>query len=417
MTDNTSAILVGGFQIRDGHMVPPHFDPMSSHAVHSKIWEMGATSIWLGPTSFWIQVVLMRVLQACVPALFGLVIYYGIVKQRGSVASYLLGYGIIIPAALYSPFVLIEYFSISNISIMLGVTTIGVLMPFFCIEAMHNTAVVGVENNIMSYLAYYGSIVPFKRNFKTGEPMPVTRKYLMIKTVTVNYKVALLILYFAVLAHYDFVPFASAPERESWYSYLHWAHLLNNFCLILLTSQCIDVGDEGTGLVVSVISGKQVITVMNHPVLCSQSVTDFWSRRWNMTMQGTFKRGIVRPLLRLGAPRWVAVLGTFVASGIMHEYICQVIQCKYRLYPDIALPYVATIGNQLSFFVWNGSVVLMENAFFPKINKLPWPLNTFLVSLTVLPISHWFFDEYLLSGFYQDCSLAIPLVFYNPQQY
>jgi hypothetical protein len=87
--------------------------------------------------------------------------------------------------------------------------------------------------------------------------------------------------------------------------------------------QCIDVGDEQLGLIVTLMSGSQVIDVMRNTMLLSTSATAFWNNQWNMTMHGNFKWGIVEPLMRRGdVPRWVAVLATFAVSSLLHEYIC-----------------------------------------------------------------------------------------------
>jgi hypothetical protein len=309
---------------------------------------------------------------------------------------------------------------------MIGISAIGVLMPFFCMEAMHDTAVVGVEASLRSYVIYYCTIVPLKRDSRTGERIPATRTYLAKKLRSVVIKMVIIVLLLNILDPVDYVPFQEVPtpEDSSWpwlssiyYQYFHWTHLANNFSTAFLMCQCIDVGDEQFGLIVALMTGSEAIDVMRNPMLLSTSATDFWSNRWNMTMHGSFKRGIVKPLMRRGdVPRWVAVLGTFVVSGLLHEYICQVIQAKSIRFPGIAKDYVANIGNQLCFFVWNGGVVVLERLVFPKgkmTNRSVWPLNTMLVLLTVLPVSHWFTDEYLRSGFYNDVSLGLPLFVYK----
>jgi hypothetical protein len=78
--------------------------------------------------------------------------------------------------------------------------------------------------------------------------------------------------------------------------------------------------------------------------------------------------------------------------------------------------YVANMGNQLSFFAWNGVVVLLGRLLFPKDASMTWnvwPINTLLVLVTILPVSHWLTDEYIRSGFYNDVSLGLPLFVYT----
>lgn len=74
----------------------------------------------------------------------------------------------------------------------------------------------------------------------------------------------------------------------------------------------------------------------------------------------------------------------------------------------------------MAFFAYNGIVVLIEyalkgNKFIAEMNKaLPKPAITALVLLTVMPVSHWFTDEYVMSGFYSDYSLGFPRIVYMP---
>jgi hypothetical protein len=75
-------------------------------------------------------------------------------------------------------------------------------------------------------------------------------------------------------------------------------------------------------------------------------------------------------------------------------------------------------GMHMAFFAYNGLVVMIEHAF--KGNKfltelpkaLPKRAITALVLLTVIPVSHWFTDEYVMSGFYTDYSLGFPKIVY-----
>jgi hypothetical protein len=109
---------------------------------------------------------------------------------------------------------------------------------------------------------------------------------------------------------------------------------------------------------------------------------------------------------------------TFLVSGLLHEYVCCLIESKYRLYPGIASPYAPHYGRQSAFFLWNGGVVLLEYMlsplpFFQRVKRtLPKPVITALVLLTVLPVSHWFTDEYIRSGFYSDYSMGFPLILF-----
>jgi hypothetical protein len=120
-------------------------------------------------------------------------------------------------------------------------------------------------------------------------------------------------------------------------------------------------------------------------------------------------------------------MATFIASGLLHEYVLCIISLKGTttgLYNsssssshddghDVLVP---SHGMHICFFAWNGLVMTIEHAL--KGNKalsrarqsLPRQVVTVLVLMTVLPVSHWFTDEYVTSGFYTDYSLGFPRI-------
>ena len=111
-------------------------------------------------------------------------------------------------------------------------------------------------------------------------------------------------------------------------------------------------------------------------------------------------------------------MGTFIASGLLHEYFLSILSLKGRLFPDDHARFVPYYGMHMAFFAWNGLIMAIEHAL--KGNKtmsrvgesLPRPLLTALVLLTVIPVSHWFTDEYIMSGFYSDISMGFPRIVY-----
>ena len=101
------------------------------------------------------------------------------------------------------------------------------------------------------------------------------------------------------------------------------------------------------------------------------------------------------PLRKNGIPAGVAGLGTFAASGILHEFILAalaIIVAKREGHK----PFTPSYGNHLAFFAWNGFVLAAEGLLYkhPIIQEmkrwLPPPVITAMVIMTVLPIGHWF---------------------------
>ena len=56
----------------------------------------------------WKQLLFFNFLQSIIQVVFAFFIYEGIVKRRGTIGSFILGLGIIIPASLYLPFYLLN---------------------------------------------------------------------------------------------------------------------------------------------------------------------------------------------------------------------------------------------------------------------------------------------------------------------
>ncbi|KAK9150070.1 hypothetical protein Syun_008379 [Stephania yunnanensis] len=103
--------------------------------------------------------------------------------------------------------------------------------------------------------------------------------------------------------------------------------------------------------------GLELEPHFNKPYMAT-SLQDFWGRRWNLMASNALRSSVYEPLKRLvssrshdiGAmlPRIVAVMGTFVASGLVHE---------------IALYYFARMRpswEMTGFFVLQGLVVIVE---------------------------------------------------------
>mmetsp|Transcript_8545 Transcript_8545/g.19794 ORF Transcript_8545/g.19794 Transcript_8545/m.19794 type:complete len:297 (+) Transcript_8545:40-930(+) len=286
-------------------------------------------------------------------------------------------------------------------------------------EAMYGTSGDHVEKDLRSYCACYATIIPFRRDEKTGKFIRTTGKEIMDRAAGILGKLGMIIVIYSILTPFQFAPFPSPRTNGTFVSQLcalfHWGHILNNFCIAGITSLAIDYGNNAIGLGITCLTGFSTIEIMHSPMCLSKSPSDFWGRRWNLTMHKSIKNGVYRPLRKF-LPRHFAAVGAFLASGLLHEYVLSVIALKAQLYPWIGLGYIPRHGSQLLFFLWNGAMVAMEyvlcDTFAIKwaTNNLPRPIITCLVVLTVLPVSHLFTDEYLRSGFYSDISLGWPII-------
>ena len=98
-------------------------------------------------------------------------------------------------------------------------------------------------------------------------------------------------------------------------------------------------------------AGVNAQPLMNWPLL-SQSVSEFWGKRWNRAFRDITHRFLFRPV----APRWGATAGliaVFLLSGVVHDLV-------------ISLPPGAGYGLPTLYFVIQGAALLLEHSTFAK---------------------------------------------------
>jgi len=116
----------------------------------------------------------------------------------------------------------------------------------------------------------------------------------------------------------------------------------------------------------------------------------------------------------------MAVVWTFLVSGIIHEWILTVLLISKNKYTcDNGTPMLQCITrnihlNQTKFFTWHGIVVGLESVLFKMKyvkqfrEKSPAWVLTLLIWLLMFPCAHWYFDDYIESGFFHHGQLGIP---------
>jgi len=57
--------------------------------------------------------------------------------------------------------------------------------------------------------------------------------------------------------------------------------------------QCLVTGSTGVGLLISLLSGIETMTLMDNPLFESSSPSEFWGQRWNKLIQGVLKVGLL----------------------------------------------------------------------------------------------------------------------------
>lgn len=75
-----------------------------------------------------------------------------------------------------------------------------------------------------------------------------------------------------------------------------------------------------------------------------------------------------------------------------------------------------TYGQATAFFVWNSIIIALEYSIGGAVvfqvmrNNLPPTVLSLFVSLTALPMAHWFTHDYVKSDFFHDGQIAFPML-------
>jgi len=373
--------------------------------------------ILLPSASFWIQMSALLAMQSILCITIAAVIYLFIIQKRGTVTAFLMGYGFVIPFVVWMPYYLIRALDLRNMCLMISVATTPILVVFRCMEAMYGYSPPAVESKLLYYMVYYSSVIELEFDPKTTHPIQASHNDKLTTGKQFLGSYFLLSIFYSILEPCSYALFDSPIERASHgqqltvLDFIHPGHLANNFIVAYLTHTCLKVGTSGFGLAISALSGIKTMTVTNNPMFGCTSPSDFWGRRWNRLVHGVLKRGVFKPV-RAYFPTFVALAVTFLASGLLHEYVLYVITLKN----DNETSFSPMHGSHVAFFAWNGIIMLLEYATcytkpiqWMKTN-LPTPIVTLLVLLTVLPVAHWFTHEYMASGFYSQFRIGFPLI-------
>jgi Membrane bound O-acyl transferase family len=396
---------------------------------HDAVASIGVTAL---SVPFWIQLVSVVLLGSFFNALVAILVYHTCLVRTipakqpqpdSKSLSYLVGYGIVIPCLLFVPFGIAHALELQNRAIKVAAASGSVLMVFRCLEAVHGTApTFATSRGVGQYVLYYVATIQFDFDEKSGAVQPATAHWLrrqLLRSIQLFLETAVM---FSILIprNFQLVTLNINPQGHSRLATVA-AHLVNNLATAMLTSLCLDVGATGLGLVTSAVTQRRTVEIHDHPITRSTSPGNFWGQRWNVLVGSALKRGIYVPLRQAGRSRAAAALVTFVASGLLHEYVVALIlyQPSGAVPPaadmDITASHLgAVVGRHSLFFVWNGLVLIGEEwlrgtkVLQWMVRHVPRPIRTALVVLTVLPFSHLFTSVYVETGFYKDFSVGFP---------
>ena len=374
------------------------------------------------------------VIQLGFQLIFAIIVYLFIVQRRGTTLSYLIGYGIVIPLTLlYIPFELLEYLVIYNCTIKLAFTTLPTIVCFRTIEAMHNTSPSVVESSLGSYMIYYSTVSHFEWDNKTNKRKPITSTEIVSSALRILYFYIVTSLFLSFMIHVNYQLVPSSIELDSFnlsWDMLSWNHLVNTYCLAVLTYFVLALAFELVAFGEQV-KGYSIKPIFNNPLWSSRSIREFWSRKWDLMIQRVLKYGAYLPTKKVvtgllgvnnnnkNMSNVIGTIGAFLASGLLHEYCWIVIFYRYQeQQPQQAIDdeeslmvvFTPSFFKLTLFFLYNCGVMLLEDnygkyvTFFEK-----WPcfvVSTMIVMIA-LPISHWFTGDWVVGGYFSDFAMGL----------
>jgi Membrane bound O-acyl transferase family len=367
---------------------------------------------------FWLQSVLCFLLGSLINAVIAFFIFTFLVKRKGTTEGYLIGYGFVVPLLIFLPWFIIRLLDLQNIAILLSVAaSFPSLSLLRCVEAIHGTLPEFAGSSLQNFVLYFSATLGFQFNFdtKSRTVMKLTRRELLGKILSFGRLFLESTFYLSVMLPREFAIFPRKDYVESAFDLVR--HMVNNLFLAFLFATSMETGSKGVSLVASLLTGYSTTEMSDRPLTASTSFAEFWGRRWNRIMAGGLRRGIFQPARQAGCPRIVAALITFVASGLFHEYLLLIMTWRGGL-PNNPYnkTYIPKFGYQTTFFAWNGLLLVVESLLqhtAPIVwirANLPKPMLTALVLVSVLPVGHFFIDEYVASGFFSDQAWGYPQV-------
>jgi len=367
--------------------------------------------------NMWKQLVYFCALQIPIQCVFAAIIYTFIIKKRGTAAAYLLGWGAIIPAACVIPFYILEFLDIRNLALKLCGGQMAGVVVLRCIEAMYDTSSSpAVEASISTYMTYYSMLVPCVWDTKTNNRKRVEVVEVLSDSfwLFLNFIVYSLLLSFMI--HHDFKPFTNDVVNYGKFNITldHFTpqHLANGYLMSVVVFLHLAFG-FGLNALATKAQGYAAINPFHNPLFASRTPTEFWTRRWNTTIHYSLKYGVFLPVQKFANPK-IAVLVTFIVSGLYHDY-CWAIHFYHQAhyYDDNGCNdcHVPIFGRLTAFFLFTGLVMLLERPVskLPFVQFLSQNLPIFVTStllvLIHVPFGHFYYGDWVEAGFFTDATL------------
>jgi len=372
----------------------------------------------------------MVILESLLAALLSILVYKFVVQKQGTTLSYLFTYGLVFPTVFLGPFALCKVLSVRNQAFRFS---LGAIHPVTCLfkttAAAHGFTPSYAKASTKSFALYFSCPMMMERDPKLDKFVPVTLSEFFshvpsfFKMILVTGMLLSMFLYFPNLvpplaqgnlpADSDYYAISAFLRPQDW--------LLRNMLFGIFFQVIISALGEGLIMAQSLVTGYKTNILMDNPCLTARSLSEFWGSKWNLVIHDVLKCGVYQPV-RKHFPKHVAMLSTFLASGVFHEILLWVFSYPldnshgcFDQSDTVGKPYCYRphIFTTTIFFIYQAVFIALE--FSPLGNlpfwgKIPTPIAAILVVMMGSPFGHYFVEPYWNSLFFEN-ALAMFFVF------
>ena len=371
-----------------------------------------------------------------VAIVIGCILYYFSVRpeMQFTTTSYLVGYGFILPFWLAFPVTASRLLGVHNKIVRFTMTTcVTSICSFRTTAAIHGFSPQHTTTSMKRFVFYYSAPILAKYNSKTKKYVGTNH---VIRTMAFAKFYGWILLAGMMASAFELFPeYLPALAKEPttvWYDWkliFNLNNLKNNLLYAAFFQIYLTTFTQAMSALQMAVTLVETENVMNNPVFGATSPSNFWGRRWNLLIHDVLKRGVFLPVRRQFGSNTAALVATFAASGLFHEWLqltlfptwdhevsddgtCRLLK---GLPDDSAVTilhcYSPQWGASMAFFLWQAMLIAIEFAVGPYCKGfflgVPAPVKTILTVVAGGCVAHWFTEPYVHSNFFLDGNAAL----------
>ncbi|CAB9509381.1 Probable long-chain-alcohol O-fatty-acyltransferase [Seminavis robusta] len=362
----------------------------------------------------WCELLAFTAVQSITVALLSVFVYKVVVQKQGTWFSMISCFAIAIPLLYLIPFGMFFVFNIRNQFMRF---CIGAIMPVTCLFKTSAAAFGFLPKyataSIKSFAFYYTVPFTMEWNKKLDKYTPNTFAEVLVQLQGFG---KLLIVMAFMKSLYSLIPdivppFATGKPDADYYSIASAflpRTLLRNLLYICFICPSVTVMCYGFLVAQNIVTGVKACPAMDNPFLTSRSFSKFWGGKWNLVIHNVLKMGVYLPVRKYFS-KHIAMIATFVASGLFHEvllwYFMLPIDDAQGCLSDenarntsvdcyMPRPFTTTL-----FFIWQAAGIAVE--YSPLVKYLTFwdKVPTLFASMIIIflggaPLGHFFSEPY-----------------------